>query len=131
MATLAENRQQALDWVNAQRTEWGLPTLDELPKGRQGHGKECVLGRACAGRFFFHGDSHMYHPKKEYFMFSSYDIRGARVRLPDVVATFEYDFERGYYPDLLDSHWVSDSYWGQPTAEDSPIADEAMLVGLA
>lgn len=121
MATLAENRQQALNWVNARRAEFELPPLDNISPGLRGHGNDCALGRSLENKceFFASGD------------FGEYRSFGDRIRLgrpkthklPKPVAVFEYDFERGFYPDLDDgTFFYAAPCLKKPTAEDSPLA---------
>jgi hypothetical protein len=110
MNTLASNRQQALDWVNAVRTEWGLAPLADLKPGCANSVEGCALGRSLAGR-------------AQFFNTGLVTLGAEPVSvLPDAVATFEHDFERGHYPDLLlntpSSYYTSGRVW-RPTAVDA------------
>lgn len=136
MATLEENRQQALDWANARRSEWDMPKLDELPMGFPGSATACVLGNALNrdsehkrlvsfGGNGFMCVSHLREGR-------TFKVDVTKVKLPDEVAAFEYDFERGFYNDLaFVERTRQEWYWGRASADDSPIADELNLVGFA
>jgi hypothetical protein len=84
---LADRKQRALEWVNALRTEWGLPALAELPKGTLRNSNACVLARALP------------HAAKV-------DVTvllktGARVTLPSECIDFIRAFDGGQYPELI------------------------------
>jgi hypothetical protein len=127
--TLESNRRAALGWVNAVRTEWGLPPLDELPKGHLGLGDDCVLGRSTPGLRYNAAPVAIDRRRRRRWPGSP----RPEVGLPLEVQMFEADFERGFYPDLEASPLPSDErrrratiYPGRPTASDSPAADRAL-----
>ena len=119
--TLASNRAQALTWVNAKRAEWMLPPLAELQPGNPNTTGYCVLARSLGnqadgldGNCQFFNDGIWFNPKT-----------GLSELMPEPVATFEHDFERGLYPDLTIGKAsmyfkTNQSQQFRPTAADAP-----------
>jgi len=119
--TLAANREQALAWVNARRAEWFLPPIETLEPGYPNSTGMCVLARSLGneqedqeGNCVFFNDGIWFNP-----------LTKQSELLPEEVATFEHDFERGHYPDLTIGKpsiyfRCNQSQRFRPTAADAP-----------
>jgi hypothetical protein len=121
VGTLASNREEALRWVNARRAEFFLPPLKDLKPGTQGEPFRCALGESLESKFGFRADG-------RYRRSGSLDVN----KMPEPVATFEADFERGFYPDLVkygetlhEDRYGPDGVLWKQTAKDSPKAKVA------
>lgn len=121
MGTLETNRAAALAWVNDMRQRWNMPPIEKLESGWTNGVENCTLARSLNGRACFFNDGH-YMP----VLADAEDIDA--FVMPADVATFEHDFERGHYPDLIAGNCAPMEYWRQersprprPTADDAPV----------
>ena len=115
VGTLIENAEHALAWVNALRTEWGLEPIEHLKQGVPNNSSGCALAESLA----YDGG-----PIAHFINSGTVTFGWNSRQMPIEVATFEHDFERRFYPDLIkpgstETDWYPDAP-PRPSAEGSP-----------
>lgn len=91
--------QKVLDWVNERRTEWGLPTLAEMPSGKPCDADECSLARALSGMGPDDQPVRVRVGVHQYFV--NGDSERDAFRLPGLVNEWRREFDRGEIPELI------------------------------